>query len=103
MQTNVLIFHLTILLTCTAIAMTCVIANVALAQSNSGSGSASVSSSSSSVKVQAGGGNSTLPYTIFNPKSVQIKSGQSVMWHNPSKAPEPHTVTFALDNNTRPE
>jgi plastocyanin len=92
-----------ILLTCTAIAMTCVIANVALAQSNSGGGNATVSSSSSSVKVQAGGGNSTLPYTIFNPQSVQIESGQSVMWHNPSKAPEPHTVTFALDNNTRPE
>ena len=49
------------------------------------------------------GGNSTLPYTIFNPKSVQIKTGQSVMWYNPSVAPEPHTVTFALDNNTRPE
>jgi hypothetical protein len=25
------------------------------------------------------------------------------MWYNPSIAPEPHTVTFALDNNTRPE
>ena len=90
------------LLTFTAIAMTCVIANVALAESNSTCGNATVSSSSS-VKVQAGGGNSTLPYTIFNPRSVQVKTDQSVMWYNPSKAAEPHTVTFALDNNTRPE
>jgi len=72
---------------------------MALAQSSS----INSNSTSASVKVQAGGGNSTLPYTIFNPRSVQIKIGQSVMWHNPSVAPEPHTVTFALDNNTRPE
>lgn len=90
------------LLTCTAIAMTCVIANVALAESNSSSGNATLSSSSS-VKVQAGGGNSTLPYTIFNPQSVQVKQGQSVMWYNPSKVGEPHTVTFALDNKTKPD
>lgn len=82
--------------------MTIVITNMALAQSSS-INSNSTSASSASVKVQAGGGNSTLPYTIFNPRSVQIKIGQSVMWHNPSVAPEPHTVTFALDNNTRPE
>ncbi len=90
---------MTILLTCTAISMTIVITNMALAQSSS----INSNSTSASVKVQAGGGNSTLPYTIFNPRSVQIKIGQSVMWHNPSVAPEPHTVTFALDNNTRPE
>ena len=86
-----------ILLASTAIAMTIAIANVALAQSSSGS------TPSSSVKVQAGGGNSTLPYTIFNPQSVQVKQGQSVMWYNPSKVGEPHTVTFALDNKTKPE
>jgi plastocyanin len=87
---------MTILLTCTAIAMIIVITNMALAQSSN-----TVSSPSSSV--QAGGGNSTLPYTVFTPQTAQIKTGQSVMWYNPSKAPEPHTVTFALDNNTRPE
>ena len=86
-----------ILLASTAIAMTIAIANVALAQSSSGS------TPSSSVKVQAGGGNSTLPYTIFNPQSVQVKQGQSVMWYNPSKVGEPHTVTFALDNKTKPD
>jgi plastocyanin len=86
-----------ILLASTAIAMAIAIANVALAQSSSGS------TPSSSVKVQAGGGNSTLPYTIFNPQSVQVKQGQSVMWYNPSKVGEPHTVTFALDNKTKPD
>ncbi|MGA8913201.1 MAG: hypothetical protein WB443_10125 [Nitrososphaeraceae archaeon] len=85
-----------ILLASTAIAMTIAIANVALAQSSG-------STPSSSVKVQAGGGNSTLPYTIFNPQSVQVKQGQSVMWYNPSKVGEPHTVTFALDNKTKPD
>src|SRR5207248_5182114 len=73
------------------------VANVSLAQSSSGS------TPSSSVKVQAGGGNSTLPYTIFNPQSVQAKTGQSVMWYNPSKVGEPHTITFALDNKTKPD
>ena len=91
---------MTILLTYTAIAMTIVITNMALAQS---SNTASSSSSSSSVQVQAGGGNSTIPYTVYTPATAQIKTGQSVMWYNPSVAPEPHTVTFALDNNTRPE
>jgi plastocyanin len=86
-----------ILLASTAIAMAIAIANVALAQRSSGS------TPSSSVKVQAGGGNSTLPYTIFNPQSVQVKQGQSVMWYNPSKVGEPHTVTFALDNKTKPD
>jgi plastocyanin len=77
--------------------MTIVITNMALAQSSN------TASPSSPVQVQAGGGNSTIPYTVYNPATTQIKTGQSVMWYNPSVAPEPHTVTFALDNNTRPE
>ena len=85
-----------ILLASTAIAMTIAIANVALAQSSSG-----VRHHHQLNK--AGGGNSTLPYTIFNPQSVQVKQGQSVMWYNPSKVGEPHTVTFALDNKTKPD
>ncbi|MDQ3902928.1 MAG: hypothetical protein M3247_04625 [Thermoproteota archaeon] len=92
------------------------IANITLAQTTnsetngtsttpttSSSSSSSSRTSSQAVQVQAGGGNSTLPYTVFNPSSVQVNTGQSVMWYNPSLAPEPHTVTFALDNNTRPE
>jgi hypothetical protein len=31
------------------------------------------------------------------------KKGQSIMWYNPSKVGEPHTVTFALDNKTKPD
>jgi plastocyanin len=81
-----------ILFVSAAIATTIAIVNVALAQS-----------SGSSAKVQAGGGNSTLPYTIFNPQSVQVKVGQNVMWYNPSKVGEPHTVTFSLDNKTKPD
>src|ERR1043166_9572242 len=83
-----------ILLASTAIAIAIATANVSLAQSSGGS------TPSSSVKVQAGGGNSTLPYTIFNPQSVQVKQGQSVMWYNPSKVGEPHTVTFAVRNSS---
>ncbi len=79
--------------------MTILITNMALAQSSN----TTPSSSSSSIQVQAGGGNSTIPYTVYTPATAQIKTGQSVMWYNPSVAPEPHTVTFALDNNTRPE
>lgn len=97
---------MTILLVCTAITMTIAITNMALAQSNSGGGSSNGTaavSSASSFQVQAGGGNSTLPYTVFTPQTAQIKAGQSIMWYNPSVAPEPHTITFALDNSTRPE
>ena len=94
-----------IFLISTAITMTIAIANMTLAQSNStgSSNGTPPASSASSVQVQAGGGNSTLPYTVYTPQTAQIKTGQSVMWYNPSVAPEPHTVTFALDNNTRPE
>jgi hypothetical protein len=30
---------------------------------------------------------------------VQIKAGQSITWYNPTPVPEPHTVTFVLNNN----
>jgi plastocyanin len=55
---------------------------------------------SSSVKVAAGGGNGTGPFTVFYPKNIEIKAGQSVTWSNPTTVGEPHTVTFVLDNNT---
>jgi len=53
-----------------------------------------------SVKVAAGGGNGTGPLTIFYPKNIEIKAGQSVTWSNPTTVGEPHTVTFVLDNTT---
>jgi plastocyanin len=79
--------------------MTILVTNMALAQSSN----TTSFSSSSSIQIQAGGGNSTIPYTVYTPATAQITTGQTVMWYNPSVAPEPHTVTFALDNNTRPE
>jgi plastocyanin len=52
------------------------------------------------LKVAAGGVNGTGPFTIFYPKNIEIKAGQSVTWSNPTTVGEPHTVTFVLDNNT---
>jgi len=53
------------------------------------------------IRVAAGGGNATARWTIFVPQVVEVKTGQSVTWYNPTQgAAEPHTVTFVLDNNT---
>src|SRR6476620_6640939 len=50
--------------------------------------------------IDIGGGNGTGPLTIFYPKNIEIKAGQSVTWYNPTTVGEPHTITFVLDNNT---
>jgi len=52
------------------------------------------------VKVHAGGGNSTNMLAAFVPQQVQISVGQRVTWDNPSPVPEPHTVTFVLNDKT---
>lgn len=52
------------------------------------------------VKVHAGGGNSTNMLAVFVPQQVQIRIGQSITWDNPSPVPEPHTVTFVLNDKT---
>jgi len=52
------------------------------------------------VKVQAGGGNATNMLAAIVPQQVQISVGQSVTWDNPSPVPEPHTVTFVLNDKT---
>jgi len=52
------------------------------------------------VKVHAGGGNSTNMLAVFVPQQVQIRVGQSITWDNPSPVPEPHTVTFVLNDKT---
>jgi plastocyanin len=54
------------------------------------------------IKVKVGGGNKTAPYTTYSPQEVNIKTGQSVNFYNPTLVAEPHTVTFVLDNNTKP-
>jgi len=53
-----------------------------------------------SIKIAAGGGNDTGPLTLFLPSKIDIKTGQSVTWYNPTTVGEPHTVTFIFDNNT---
>ena len=62
------------------------------------SGAASVNGEA--AKVQTGGGNSTSVSVQFIPQRVEIKTGQSVSWYNPTSVGEPHTVTFAIDNKT---
>ncbi|HEU4823397.1 MAG TPA: hypothetical protein VFS97_08240 [Nitrososphaeraceae archaeon] len=52
------------------------------------------------VRIQAGGGNATAPWTIFLPQEIEINTGESITWYNPTEVAEPHTVTFVLDNNT---
>jgi plastocyanin len=48
------------------------------------------------VKVKTGGGDNNKSSTQFFPQIVEIKTGQSVTWYNPTKVPEPHTVTFQM-------
>ncbi|HKG70868.1 MAG TPA: plastocyanin/azurin family copper-binding protein [Nitrososphaeraceae archaeon] len=50
-------------------------------------------------EVQAGIGVANAAITLFSPQQVQIKTGQSITWYNPTPVPEPHTVTFVLKNN----
>src|SRR5919108_5031740 len=50
-------------------------------------------------EVQAGIGVGNAAIILFSPQQVQIKAGQSITWYNPTSVPEPHTVTFVLDNN----
>jgi plastocyanin len=52
------------------------------------------------VEVQAGGGNATAPLTQFIPQKVEINTGQSITWVNPTTVGEPHTVTFVFDNKS---
>jgi len=52
------------------------------------------------VEVKAGGGNAIAPLTQFIPQKVEINTGQSITWINPTTVGEPHTVTFVLDNKT---
>ena len=44
--------------------------------------------------VRAGGGGAIAPLTQFFPKVAEIKVGETVVWYNPTRVGEPHTVTF---------
>jgi plastocyanin len=52
-------------------------------------------------EVQAGIGVGNAAIILFSPQQMQIKAGQSVTWYNPTPVPEPHTVTFVLNNNNK--
>lgn len=61
-------------------------------------GSIATASSTNETKVQAGSGNGSISMTLYSPNQVEIVSGQSVTWYNPTPVAEPHTVSFILDN-----
>lgn len=69
--------------------------------SNNNNSTTTTTTTSATLKVHAGGGNSTGPLTVFVPENIQIKSGESVTWDNPTSVGEPHTVTFYFDNKTQ--
>ena len=52
----------------------------------------------SDTRVAAGG--NRLSWDSFSPHSVEINSGNTVTWYNPSFVPEPHTVTFVFNEKT---
>jgi plastocyanin len=56
----------------------------------------------SAVTVAAGGGNGTAPWTIYVPQNIDIKTGESITWNNPTTVGEPHTVSFIKDNDMIP-
>lgn len=51
--------------------------------------------------VQAGNGTGSIAVTVYTPNQVEILSGESVTWYNPTPVAEPHTVTFVLDNKAK--
>ena len=53
-------------------------------------------------KVRAGAGSHVAPLTQFYPYKAEIKVGETVEWYNPTRVPEPHTVTFVLDQDYWP-
>ncbi|MEO9364224.1 MAG: hypothetical protein ABI348_10025 [Nitrososphaera sp.] len=51
-------------------------------------------------KVMAGAGGPNAPLTKFFPQKATIKVGETVVWYNPTRVGEPHTVTF-VQNQTQ--
>ena len=64
-------------------------------------GNIASASSANETKVQAGNGNGSMAMTLYSPNQVEIVSGQSITWYNPTAVAEPHTVTFVLDNTAK--
>jgi plastocyanin len=51
-------------------------------------------------RVRTGGGSQVAPLTLFFPNHAEIKAGETVVFYNPTRVSEPHTVTFIFDNNS---
>lgn len=58
-------------------------------------------STANQTMVQVGNGTGSIAMTVYTPNQVEILSGESVTWYNPTPVAEPHTVTFVLDNNAK--
>lgn len=58
-------------------------------------------STANQTMVQAGNGTGSIAMTVYLPNQVEILSGESVTWYNPTPVAEPHTVTFVLDNKAK--
>ncbi|MEO9320637.1 MAG: hypothetical protein ABI361_08200 [Nitrososphaera sp.] len=50
-------------------------------------------------KVRAGAGGAIAPLTQFFPKVAEIKAGETVVWYNPTRVGEPHTVSFITNQS----
>lgn len=53
------------------------------------------------TRVQAGNGTGNIAMTVYSPNQVEILSGESVTWYNPTAVAEPHTVSFIFDNKAK--
>jgi plastocyanin len=54
------------------------------------------------IRVAAGGGNATSLLAAFVPQNIEVKTGQSINWYNPTPVAEPHSVTFLKDHRLFP-
>ncbi len=53
--------------------------------------------------VHAGEGNTSSVFNDFIPQNIQINTGESITWDNPTSVPEPHSVTFLQDKKYFPQ
>src|SRR5881628_2385014 len=51
-------------------------------------------------RVRTGGGSQVAPLTLFFPNHAEIKVGETLVFYNPTRVSEPHTVTFFMNNST---
>jgi plastocyanin len=70
--------------------------------SNSNQVEAQQELANSTMRVEGGGGNSTDVKTVFVPKNIKIKAGQTINWYNPTPVEEPHSVAFLKDSRLLP-